>query len=83
MKRMNSPKKPLSPVRPTGLDLVFFYQCPFCERQIPVISPTQPTMAMCDSCRGQFPIVPADARSVQYVKIMLANGKAGIDPDFL
>ena len=29
------------------------------------------------------PVIPADAKAVEFVKIMMANGKAGIDPDFL
>lgn len=75
--------KPLKPVRPAGMELVFVYPCPFCERQVPVLSPTQPSMAQCDSCRGHFPIVPVDDRTVQFMRIMLASGKAAIDPDFL
>ena len=40
-------------------------------------------MARCDACGKAFPIVPVDAKSVQYVRLMLANGKAAVDPDFL
>ncbi|MFW5733729.1 MAG: hypothetical protein ACOCWR_01590 [Oceanidesulfovibrio sp.] len=65
------------------MELVFFYACPFCQRQVPLIGPTQPTMAQCDACKGHFPIVPVDDKSIQFVKIMLANGRAGVDPDFL
>ncbi len=75
--------KPLMPVKPTGIEMIYLYVCPFCERQVPVISPTRPSMAQCEACKGHFPIVPVDERTVQYVKIMLANGKAGIDPDFI
>ena len=80
---MNGTGKPLTPVKPTGIEILLFYVCPFCETQVPLVGPTQPTMAQCDSCGGQFPIVPADSRSIQYIKIMLAQGRAGIDPDFL
>ncbi len=76
-------RKPVTPVRPTGLELVFMYACPFCQRQAPLVSPTKPAMAQCEACQGHFPIVPVDERTVQFIKIVLANGKAGIDPDFL
>jgi hypothetical protein len=80
---MSQKRKPLTPVKPTGLELIYLYPCPFCQRQVPLLSPTQPSMAQCDACQGHFPIVPADERSVRFVKLMLANGKAGVDPDFL
>ncbi|AGW15166.1 MAG: hypothetical protein LDL30_11410 [Desulfovibrio sp.] len=80
---MSDIRKPLTPVKPVGLELVFFYPCPHCQRQVPLVGPTQPSLAQCDSCKGQFPIVPADERTLTFLKIMLANGKAGIDPDFL
>lgn len=80
---MSESAKPQPPVKPTGLELIYFYACPYCERQVPLLSPTQPTMAQCDACRKHFPIVPVDERSVTFIKIMLAQGKAGIDPDFL
>ena len=31
--------------------------------------------AQCDTCRAHFPIVPADEKSIQFIKIMLASGK--------
>jgi hypothetical protein len=40
-------------------------------------------MAQCDACRNSFPIVPVDDRALRYFKIILAGGKAAIDPDFL
>ncbi|QJT07874.1 hypothetical protein [Oceanidesulfovibrio marinus] len=80
---MKKNDKPLTPVKPSSMELVFFYPCPFCQRQVPLIGPTQPTMAQCDACKGHFPIVPVDDKSIQFVKIMLANGRAGVDPDFL
>ncbi len=80
---MTEKKKPLLPVKPTGIELVYLYVCPFCQRQVPIVSPTQPSMVQCEACRSSFPIVPVDDKTVQFVKIVLANGKAGIDPDFL
>jgi hypothetical protein len=76
-------KKPLAPVKPVGLEMIYLYPCPFCEREVPLIAPTRPAMAQCDSCRKNFPIVPVDEHTVRYVKIMLAGGRASVDPDFL
>lgn len=76
-------QRPIPPATPEGLEFLFFYRCPHCHRQVALLSPFQPAMAQCDSCRKAFPIVPVDERSVQYVKFMLANGRAAIDPDFM
>ncbi|WP_029894719.1 hypothetical protein [Desulfohalovibrio reitneri] len=76
-------EKPLTPVHPSGLELVYLYACPNCGREVPLIAPTQPSMARCDACSTRFPIVPVDDKSVRYIKTMTASGKAGIDPDFL
>lgn len=75
--------KPLMPVRPMGMEIVFLYPCPHCAREVTLIAPTRPTMAQCDACRKSFPIVPVDDRTLRYFKIMLNGGKAAIDPDFL
>jgi hypothetical protein len=80
---MTAKKKPLSPVKPSGMELIYLYPCPFCQRQVPLIAPTQPTMAACDACRASFPIVPIDERTVSFIKTILASGKASINPDFL
>lgn len=75
--------KPLMPVRPMGMEIVFLYPCPHCAREVTLIAPTRPTMAQCDACRKSFPIVPVDDRTLRYFKLMLNGGKAAIDPDFL
>lgn len=75
--------KPTAPVAPCGMELVFFYDCPSCGRQIPLLSPTQPAMTTCEACGQSFPILPVDERSVQYVRIMLDSGRAAVDPDFI
>ncbi len=80
---MPSAKKPMTPVKPVGVELIYLYPCPACHREVPVIAPTKPAMAQCDVCRAKFPIVPIDERAMRFVKIMLGNGKAAIDPDFL
>ena len=33
-------------------------------------------MTRCESCGEPFPVMPVDERTVHYVKIMLANGRA-------
>ncbi|MFW6323606.1 MAG: hypothetical protein ACOC0U_00955, partial [Desulfovibrionales bacterium] len=73
-------KKPLDPVRPVGMELVFFYPCPFCGRKVPLLAPTIPEMGQCDACLKHFPLVPVDKRSVSFLKSISANGRAGIDP---
>ncbi|MDL2272057.1 hypothetical protein LJC23_03385 [Desulfovibrio sp. OttesenSCG-928-I05] len=78
-----SSKRPVSPVKPSSMELIFLYACPFCRREIPLVSPAHPTLVTCDACRQKFPIVPVDQRSVHYVKIMLDNGEAAIDPDYM
>lgn len=75
--------KPLQPVVPDGMELLFFYACPHCQRHVSLVSPTQPAMVQCDACRKPFPIIPVDERSVRYVRIMLGGGKAAVDPDFV
>ncbi|MDL2280182.1 hypothetical protein LJC15_05960 [Desulfovibrio sp. OttesenSCG-928-G11] len=76
-------RRPVAPVKPSGMELVFFYHCPYCRRELPLVAPPQPAMIACDACRQSFPIVPVDEYSVQFVKLMLGDGKAAIDPDYL
>lgn len=80
---MSERKKPLTPVKPTGMEVIFFYPCPFCERDVPLVAPTRPSMVGCDACGKRFPIVPVDERNLRFIKIIHAGGKAGVDPDFL
>lgn len=75
-------KANLRPSPPDGMEMIFFYACPHCGRHVPVVSPTQPAMVQCDACQESFPIIPVDERSLHYVRLMLANGKAALDPDF-
>lgn len=72
-----------SPIKPSHVELLFFYTCPICENEVPVISPGSPAVIRCDGCGQQFPIVPVDMHNVTYLKIMLAGGKAGVDQDFI
>ncbi|WP_028587104.1 hypothetical protein [Desulfocurvus vexinensis] len=80
---MGEKRKPLTPVKPSGMEIICFYPCPFCSREVPLVSPTQPAMVRCDACGKDFPIVPVDERGVRFFKVMTANGRAAVDPDFL
>ena len=73
----------MPPVQPSGMEMVFFYECPHCHNQVALLSPIQPALARCDMCRKTFPIVPVDPHTVQYIHLMLDNGKAAADGDFL
>lgn len=74
--------KPVQPVAPSGMELIFLYTCPYCHKDVGVVAPTQPTMARCDTCSKLFPILPVDERSVQYVRLMMGNGLSAMDSDF-
>ncbi|MDR3073844.1 MAG: hypothetical protein LBV01_03840 [Deltaproteobacteria bacterium] len=65
------------------MEIIFYYVCPFCRRELPLVAPQQAGLIACDVCRRQFPIVPVDQRSIAYCKMMLGNGLAAIDPDFM
>ncbi|MCK9240649.1 hypothetical protein [Desulfocurvus sp.] len=80
---MDGNKRPLTPVKPSGLEIICFYPCPFCTREVPLVAPTQPAMVRCDACGKDFPIVPVDERGLRFVKIMTGNGRSAVDPDFL
>lgn len=75
--------KPVEPVRPSEMEIIYLYTCPFCSRDVPLLAPTRPAMAQCDACRKSFPIVPVDEKAIRYVRLMLAGGKASVDPEFL
>lgn len=76
-------QRPLEPVKPSSMELVFFYTCPHCHRELPTFAQIQPTLLMCETCGQHFPIVPVDEYTVQFIKVVLDNGPAAIDPDFL
>ena len=77
------PEKPINPVAPDGMEVLFFYKCPYCAKHVPIASPTEPRMLTCDGCRKGFPIIPVDEHGIHYIRIMLAGGRAAGDPDFL
>ena len=76
-------KKPWTPVKPSGMELIFLYRCPACGRQLPLIAPTRPTKARCESCGESFPIAPVDDKGVATVKLLMGDGAAACNPDFL
>lgn len=76
-------KRPIAPVAPDGMDIVFFYPCPACGKHVIVSSPIEPQVVTCDKCTFTFPIIPVDEQGMHYIRIMLASGKAAADPDFL
>lgn len=75
--------RPLAPVPPDGMELLFYYRCPRCGRHMGVSSPTEPRMIRCENCHLDFPIIPVDDHTIQYLHIMLEHGRATADPDFL
>lgn len=79
----HQPDKILTPVPPDGMEILFFYKCPKCGKHTGTPSPTEARLLTCDACRTAFPIIPIDEHNLHFVRIMLANGKAAADPDFL
>lgn len=75
--------KPIEPVKPVGMEIVFFYPCPACKKEIGLLSPTQPAMAQCEYCKEVFPIIPVNDRNIQYIRLMMNNGRSAIELDFL
>lgn len=80
---MGKSVKPIEPVSPEGMEIVFFYPCPLCGRHVPRVNPIEATMAVCDGCGASFPIIPVDEFGLQFIRIMLHSGKAAVDSDFL
>ena len=80
---MSSPRKPVSPVKPSGMELVFFYGCPYCGNEQPALAPLHPGMLSCDKCRQNYPVVPIDEHTVHFVRIILSGGAAAIDSDYM
>ncbi len=76
-------QKPLEPVKPEGMEIILYYPCPFCERRVPIIAPIEPIMVRCDACGRQFPVAPADDKSIRFIKVILDFGRAAISPDFI
>jgi len=69
------------PVKPSRMTLVFIYTCPFCQNEVMIPAPLEPSNVRCGSCRNVFPIVPVDGPTVQYIHTMLLNGRAAAVTD--
>ena len=80
---MSKSARPQRPVAPIGMEMLFFYPCPACGRHVVLGGPVQAALVQCDGCGKRFPIVPVDERTLHFLNIMLAGGKAAADPDFL
>lgn len=70
-------------VRPVGMEILMFYPCPYCTRKVPVLAPLQPSVVECDSCRKRFPVVPMDAKTIRFIRMMMAGGPAGVNPEYI
>ena len=68
------------PVTPTGMAMLFIYICPYCQNQVALMAPTSPVTVTCNDCHNNFPIVPVEERTMQYLQTMLADGKAAGNP---
>lgn len=77
-------RRPIEPAKPEGMELIFFYACPYCGRKILALATGRPfrwrvvirapkTFQFCLWMNAQY----------VFAKLMLANGKAAIDPDFM
>ncbi len=76
-------RKILSPVAPSGMEIVLNYPCPSCNELVPVLAPIRPTKVKCPHCKVEYPVIPADPTSLQYLSLIFANGSAIINPDFM
>lgn len=78
-----SGKQFFAPVRPVKMEVVLMYPCPHCKREVPLLASSEPGMARCDSCRREFAITPVDKSTLDYMRLILDNGRAAVDPDFV
>ena len=74
---------PVQPVAPTDMTILFAYACPFCGQANHVPAPLAPGMLRCGNCMKPFPIIPVDERTIRYIHLMLDNGRAAADADFI
>ncbi len=73
----------IEPVAPSGLDIILTYACPSCHTPLPVAAPIHPIKIKCAMCSLEFPILPADPTTLQYLRLILADGAAIINADFM
>jgi len=65
------------------MTIIFTYTCPFCGQENHIPSPFSPGLLHCVSCMKAFPIIPVDERTIRYIHLMLDNGRAAADADFI
>ncbi len=75
-------KKIIEPVSPSSMDIILTYVCPTCNTPVSTVAPVYPIRITCPECKEAYPIIPADALSIQYLRLMFANGGAIINADF-
>ena len=80
---MTSNRKYIAPVAPSDMTILFTYRCPVCGREYSVPEPTQPAQIRCMNCQAKFPVIPVDERTIDYIRLMLDNGRAAADADFV
>lgn len=76
-------RMPPPPVRPAGMAIYFLYPCPYCQHDAEVRAPVTPSVTRCTACGRDFLLAPVDGRTMNYLSLMLEQGRAAIDPDFL
>ncbi len=78
-------RKIIEPVAPTNMEIILTYVCPDCYTQTPVVAPIHPAKIRCSNpqCKLEFPILPVDPTTLQYLKLIFADGAAMVNPDFV
>lgn len=75
--------RPVDPVAPVGMTMIFHYACPFCRRTVPLDTPTQATMVFCPHCTRRFPIIPVDESVVHFIRIMTDDGRGAANQEYM
>ncbi len=78
-------RKILEPVAPSSMDIILTYECPECFSQIPVVAPINPVKVRCtnNQCKLEFPVLPVDPTTLQYLKLIFADGAAIVNPSYI
>ena len=80
---MSAPNRPVQPVPPVAMEMIFFYTCPQCGWHAAVGNATEAKLIPCESCGLRFPITPVEEHYLHFMRIMTGAGRAAADPDFL
>ncbi len=76
-------QRPVQPVAPTSMNVFFGYACPHCGQLNHVPAQLKPTQIHCGQCGFAYPLIPVDERTLHFMHIMLDNGRAAADADFV